>query len=776
MKIHLYQQSITSILFNTIGWMVACYLLCMLLTLLFPLRVEVKYSPIILAKDNSLLYAFLTDDEKWRMYTELDEITPELKKAIIFKEDKYFYYHPGINPVSVVRALFNNAREGKRTSGASTITMQVARMLEPKERTYVNKVKEIFRALQLEMKYSKEEILQLYLNLVPYGSNIEGVKSASVIYFGKMPDHLSIGEIAALSIIPNRPVSLRIGKNNDSIVIERNKWLNRYEKARLFDKKYIRDAIDEPLGAIRRYLPRLAPHFSYRLKNTYPDAQIIRTTIDPEIQKMAELLTETYSKRLYFQNIKNAMALIVDNRNHNVIAYVGSADFSNEEDAGQVDGIRAIRSPGSTLKPLVYGIAFDQGIVTPKTIIADVPTSFSGYEPENYDEKYYGNITVENALARSLNVPAVKILNKLQPATLIEKLTLAGFEQIRKDKANLGLSMVLGGCGVTLEDLTGLYCCFANNGSYTPLHFIQADSLDKPNKQIISKGAAFMIAEILTQLKRPDLPVDWNNSVHTPKIAWKTGTSYGRRDAWSIGYNTDYTIGVWVGNFSGEGVPELNGADKATPLLFQLFNVVDYDSEKDWYNMPDDLQLRYVCAETGLVPGPLCNNLIIDYYIPGVSSTLECTHLKKVFVNADSSISYCTACLPELGYVTAYYPNLSPEIITYYDANNIHYLKIPPHNPTCERLVIGSKPQITSPIDDNEYYVNVLDSMEIMLSCHVANDVSKVYWYVNNKYFKTVDAGENIFFHPVEGKNTISCSDDKGRNSDVQIFVKFTSF
>jgi len=757
------------------GLLTSYYLLFLVVSKIFPLRDNISYSSIILSNEDKLLHAFLTEDEKWRLYTELNELTPELKKAIIFKEDKYFYFHPGINPVSVMRALVNNLREGRRTSGASTITMQVARMLEPKERTYRNKFKEIFRALQLEHKYSKNEILQLYLNMVPFGSNIEGMKSASVIYFGKMPDHLSIGEIAALSIIPNRPVSLRFGKNNDTIIKERNKWLRRYEKAGLFDSKYIADALDEPLDAYRHEIPRMAPHLAYRLKNAHPSVNIIRTTVDLEIQQKTEQLVGEYNRRLYFQNIRNAMALVVDNNTRNVLAYVGSADFNNEEDGGQVDGIRAVRSPGSTLKPLLYAVAFEKGIITPKTIIADVPVSFGGYEPENYDEKFYGNITIEDALAASLNVPAVRILDKIQPSILIESLISAGFKQVKNDKDNLGLSMVLGGCGVTLEELTSLYCVFANKGIYQPLCYTRKHS-SVVSKQILTPGSAFVITEILTRLKRPDLPIEWDNSMHTPKIAWKTGTSYGRRDAWSIGYNKKYTIGVWVGNFSGEGVPELNGADKATPLLFQLFNTLDYNSDKIWFSMPDDIQLRYVCSQTGLIPGEYCSDLIIDYYIPGVSSTQECNHLKKVYINPDSTISYCTACLPELGYTSALYPNLSPEIITFYDANSINYRKIPPHNPDCDRLISGLKPQITSPIDENEYYINVLDSMEILLSCHVANDVTKIYWYINNSFYREVKPGENTFFHPREGMNEISCTDDKGRNTEAQIYVKFTSF
>lgn len=758
-----------------LGFIVSYYILILLLTVFYPLEINKEYSTIVLSRNNSLLHAFLTSGDKWRMYTELEEITPELKSAIVFKEDKFFYYHPGINPVSVARATVNNLRKGKRTSGASTITMQVARLLEPKKRTYFNKLKEAFRAIQLEMLLSKDEILQLYLNLVPYGSNIEGVKSASVIYFGKMPDHLSIGEIAALSIIPNRPLSLKPGHNNDYIENERNKWLNRYREAGLFESKFIEDAMKEPLTASRREIPRLAPHLCYRLKTQYPNENSIRSTLNTEIQCQSEKIVKEYIQRLYFQNIKNATAIIIDNATREVLAYIGSADFENDEDGGQVDGIQAVRSPGSTLKPLLYGIAIDKGIITPKTIITDVPVCFAGYEPENYNEKFNGLITIENALAGSLNVPAVKILSEISPQILINKLIEANFYTIKQQKDDLGLSLVLGGCGVTLEELAGLYSAIANQGIYKSLKYKNSQD-ETITRTILSKESAFMITEILTQLKRPDFPVHWENTMHTPKIAWKTGTSYGRRDAWSIGYNKNYTIGVWLGNFSGEGVPELNGADKATPLLFQLFNSVDYNSPKDWFIIPDELDMRYVCSQSGKIPGEFCNDLIIDYYIPGISSNETCTHLKKVFINADSTISYCTSCLPETGYKTALYPNLAPEIITFFEENNIHYLKVPPHNPGCERMLSGSKPVITSPIHENEYFVNVSDSMEIMLSCHTANDVDNVFWYINKKFYKSATAGVNIFFTPPEGKVEISCSDDKGRNTDIIIYVKHTSF
>lgn len=746
------------------------------LNFIFPLHVPIRYSTIVTAENGTVLHAFLTPDEKWRMYTELHEITPRLEKTIRYKEDKYFYYHFGINPLAVLRALYNNILKGKRTSGASTISMQVVRLLAPKERTYINKIVEMFRALQLEHQYTKQEILQLYLNLIPYGGNIEGVKAASVLYFDKLPDRLSIAELTALSIIPNRPQSLQLGENNIYIKKERNKWLKRFERDKLFSKTDIEDALSEPLHAYRREAPKLAPHFSYFVKLRCSNVPIIKTSLSLKTQTICEKLVKNYINKLYYKGIKNAAVLIINNKTNRIKTYIGSADFYNSDDAGQVDGIQAIRSPGSTLKPLLYALSFDEGVVTPKTVISDVPVNYSGYEPENYDGKFHGNVTVEECLAKSLNVPAVKLLNQLRPYQFIEILKSTGFQQIKTDEAKLGLSVVLGGCGVTLQELTTLYCAFANQGNWNELKYLQNNNADTCTKRIISKASSYMVTQILTRLKRPDLPLQWYNSAHLPKVAWKTGTSYGRRDAWSIGYNKSYTVGVWVGNFSGEGVQELNGANSAAPLLFKIFNTIDYDSPAGWFIPPEDVEFRLVCSATGLLPNDYCKNLVIDSYIPTVSSNKRCNHLKHVWISPDSSISYCTACLPSSGYIKAMYRNYSPEMINYCETHQIAYDKIPAHNPDCERIFYKNSPQITSPVNGLDYYIDVADSTELLLKCNTANDVDKVYWYINNRFYRSAGSAEKVFFVPDKGYVKISCTDDKGRNSDIVINVHYIRF
>jgi len=440
------------------------FILFLLLNWIWPLPDRIDYSSILTDNKGEVINASLTVDQKWRMKTELEEISPLLRKTIIAKEDKYFYSHPGINLVAVGRAFFKNLFRWKRTSGASTITMQVARALEHRKRTLPNKIIEMFRALQLEWKYDKDEILQLYLNLVPYGGNIEGVKAAALLYFNKNPDHLSLAEITALSIIPNRPSSLVIGKNNDRIREERNRWLKKFSEEKVFTEKEIDDALAEPLTASRGTVPHYTPHLFYKLSRQQKG--LIQTHIDLNTQLKTEKIVEDYVRVQRLRNIRNAAVIVIDNRTHKVITYVGSSGFNDTLDGGQVNGAAAVRQPGSTLKPLLYALCFDEGLLTPKTVMPDVPVNYEGYAPENYDQKFNGYVTIQYALEHSLNIPAVKSLNLLGKEKMVQELVRCHFRQIGKDRKKLGLSMILGGCGTTLEELTGLFSSFANEGKF----------------------------------------------------------------------------------------------------------------------------------------------------------------------------------------------------------------------------------------------------------------------------------------------------------------------
>ena len=752
--------------------------LFILLDLLLPVKPDITYAQLVEARDGSVFHAYLTRDQQWRMMARLDEITPELRKAIIFKEDKHFYHHPGINLPAVGRAIMSNVFHLKRTSGASTITMQVARMLSPKPRTYINKCIEMFRALQLELHYSKDEILQLYLNLVPYGSNIQGVKAASLLYFGKTPDQLSLAEITSLSIIPNRPNSMVMGRDNARIVKERNKWLSRFKDDKLFSDNIITDALSEPLNASRHAAPSQQPQFAWRMRKLKPGAPEIQTTLDPKMQLRAENIVTNYVNELKLHNINNAAVLVIDNTTHQVVTYIGSSDFNDRFNYGQVDGVRAVRSPGSTLKPLLYGMAFDAGLATPKTVVADVPVNIKGYSPENYDKLFRGNVTVEYSLKNSLNIPAVEFLDQEGVGNFIGRLSSVGFKSITEKRKQLGLSIILGGCGVRLDELTPMYSAFACQGRYTPITYLLPDSSKavkdtSKNVLLLSPVAAFMVTQTLCELHRPDLPNAFEQARDVPKIAWKTGTSYGRKDAWSIGYNKRYTIGVWLGNFSGAGVPDLSGANTATPLLFRLFNSLDKNAGAEWLQAPKELQFRLVCPETGKVPSDFCHNQVMDYYIPGISRNEPCDHLKETWLSADEHYTYCTSCLPPQGYKTLLLPNITSELASYYESSHIDYKKLPPHNPACTRTFTGQAPIINSLTNGATYLIADKEEQKLQLSCTAATDVAKIYWYINNKFFGATASGDKLFFSPTTPKVKISCTDDKGRTASVVVVVKF---
>jgi penicillin-binding protein 1C len=749
---------------------------------LWPLPLAPQYSPLVLAADGTVLHAYLNPTQKWRMKTELAEITPALQTAIIEKEDRYFRYHFGINPLAIVLAASRNAFGQGRTTGASTITMQVARLLEPKERTLGNKLREMLRAMQLEAHLSKAEILQLYLNLVPYGSNIEGVKSAALLYFQQPPDYLSLAQTVTLAIIPNRPGGLVLGKNNPQILRERNRWLRYFQGKQLFPAQDIADALLEPLDAQRHPAPTLAPHLARRLVLAQPGAALIHSTLRPATQAKAEDLARNYARRLATLGISQAAVLVVNNKTHAVEAYVGSVDFQDASAQGQVDGVRAVRSPGSTLKPLLYGLAFDRGLVTPKTVLPDVPTNFQGFRPENFDKHCQGEVTVERALTYSLNIPAVRVLSEVGVDNFTGTLRQASFRQVAHDAPRLGLSTILGGCGATLEELTGLYSALASEGNYTRLA-LATPATPVATKPLLSPAAAYLLTDILAQRTRPDLPVDAASSRHLPRIAWKTGTSYGRRDAWSIGYNRQYTIGVWLGNFSGQGSPALTGADIASPLLFDLFNALAYNGRAEWFAPPASLDFRLVCTATGLVPGAHCPDELLDYYLPGTSGSQRCQHLREVLLSADGQYSYCRACAPATGYRRELFASLRPEVLAFRESQGLPARRLPPHNPTC-RLVRGAEATglaspdaapllaITSPAAHAEYVLNAAEKQQLLLSCAAAGEVRQVYWYVNDQFLKAAPATARVFFRPPPGEVKISCADDHGRTVDVRVLVR----
>lgn len=748
----------------------AAFLLFLLVDFLFPIRLPQDYSTLVYAADGSLLHAFLSPDEKWRMEFELDEITPQIKQAFIAKEDRFFYQHPGVNPFAAFRASLQNLLSGRRESGASTITMQAVRLIEPRPRTFVNKLIESVRAFQLEWHYGKEEILRLYLNRVPCGGNIEGIKAASHFYFGKPPVRLSLAEVTTLTIIPNRPSSLNPGKDPTALLGARNTWLRRFQQQDAFHPSEIEDALKEPLQISRKAKPNAAPHLSLRLHRSHPGQTQLHTNLEPAMQLAVENLAAAHVNHLKSEGVTNAAAIVIHNPTRKVVAYMGSNDFADSTHHGQVDGLQALRSPGSALKPMVYALATDQGLITPKRVLYDIPANFAGYQPENYDGGLRGPVSAEKALSWSLNIPAVRLLKDLTVDRMAETLSRTGFASIEKQTPQLGLSLALGGCGVTPEEMGGLYAMFASYGAYAPLRYLEDDPVREP-VPILSPQSAWILAEMLTQTNRPDLPMSWKSSEDVPQIAWKTGTSYGRRDAWSIGYNPRFTVVVWVGRFSGEPVPSISGAETATPLLFKIFREIDRQSRKEWYLQPPGIETHWVCAATGLPPGELCNQLSLDLHLSNQRKPATCDHRVLVRISPDTSESYCMSCSPDFGFAEIPFINASPELTAWYRSTASPIATIPPHNPHCERVFHGSGPRITSPVAGMEYWVSPSDSLKLALQAQVESDVRQVLWYLDDRLLGATPAGGVMFCLPESGFHKVTCTDDKGRKADRMVWV-----
>lgn len=741
------------------------------LDLSFPLPNLKPYSKTIYSNNGTLLNAYLSSDDKWRMRTQLDEVSPDLIKAIIEKEDKWFRWHLGVNPVAVARAFVQNLFGGKRVSGASTITMQTARLLEPAERTYVNKILEMLRAFQLELHYSKDEILEIYLSHLPFGGNIEGVKSASYIYFNRPPDKLSLSQSILLTVIPNNPNKLRLDINPAPAIQKRDEWIDRFIQDEVFDKQILIDAKEEPVIAARYQVPNLAPHFSQYLSRRYRNDQI-KSSLDLNLQSISETLLKKYVDRVKGKGVTNGAVLIIDNKNNSVRAYCGSVDFFDDKISGQVNGITSVRSPGSALKPALYAYAFDNGLLTPQMKLLDIPTDFGGYEPENYDLKFYGDVTAEFALANSLNVPAVRLMRQAGLNNIINLFERSGFETIAKSKNKLGLSLILGGCGVTLEELTILFTTFSQKGKLYQLNYVNEEEKNNGLK-IFTEESAYIIGNILTKNERPDFPAEFLFTTKLPRVAWKTGTSYGKRDAWAIGFNPNYTIGVWMGNFDGKGSPHLSGTEMAVPLLFELFNSIDYDSYQKWFGFPKNLKVRKVCAETGLIPSKQCTNIIDDYFIENHSPQKQCDLYKELFVNEDETIEYCPDCLP-IEYKKAAYPFYDPELTLWQNRNNIKVKRPPKHNPGCSARLTSEGPVIISPSSEFEYFVEKGNEEEILLQAASDPNVRAHYWFVNDKFYKKSSPEEKVFLQTTEGKIRITCMDDRGRETTVN--VKLSSY
>jgi penicillin-binding protein 1C len=529
-------------------------------------------STLVLDRDGRLLTPFTAADGIWRLPATADDVDPRYLGMLVAFEDRRFAMHPGVDPLAVARGLLQWGRAGHVVSGASTLTMQTVRLLEPRRRTIGAKLIEMARALQLEWHFDKRAILGMYLTLAPYGGNLEGVRAASLFYFGKEPSHLSEAEAALLVALPQSPEALRPDRHGVAALAARNRILARMQELDLVTAQAAAEAAAQAVPTDRRPALRLAPHLADRLRAAQPGVSTIRSLIDGNLQSQLEALAKRYQRRLE-QGATMAM-LVVENAGRQVRAYVGSADYFDDSRLGKNDLVTAVRSPGSTLKPFIYGLAFDGLLIHPETIVVDRPMRFGDYAPENFDHEFRGELTAREALQMSLNLPAVALLDRLGPLRLVNSLAAAGTPLRLPDTVAVpGLPIALGGAGTTLQDLVTLYAGLADGGTVRSLCFTE-DAQPGKSEAIMTPAAAWYLARILEQGPPPPGMVAPQNRKRGRAIAFKTGTSYGFRDAWAIGYDAGYTVGIWVGRPDGTFSPGRMGREAAAPVLFEVFDLL----------------------------------------------------------------------------------------------------------------------------------------------------------------------------------------------------------
>jgi penicillin-binding protein 1C len=529
-------------------------------------------STLVAAADGRLLTSFTARDGRWRLPVTADEVDPRYLRMLVAYEDKRFASHPGIDPLALARAVAQWAEAGRVVSGASTLTMQTVRLLEPRPRTLGAKLIEMARALQLEWRCDKRAILDMYLTLAPYGGNLEGVRAASLFYLGKEPAQLTDAEAALLVALPQAPEALRPDRHAAAALSARNRVLARMANVGLLSPAAWAEAAAAPVPSVRRPAVRVAAHLADRLRALEPASPVIRTFVDFGLQAQLEALARRHQRKL--EAGATIAMLVVENGGRRVRAYVGSSDYFDAGRLGQNDLVQAVRSPGSTLKPFVYGLAFDDLLIHPETLVVDRPMRFGDYAPENFDKHYRGELTAREALQLSLNMPVVALLNRLGPMRLVNALAAAGTPLRLPDAVTApGLPIALGGAGITLHDLVTLYAGLADGGTVRPLRLREGDPQGE-GATILGPAAAWYLTRILEDSPPPPGLLAAGNRKLGRAVAYKTGTSYGFRDAWAIGYDSAYTVGVWVGRPDGTFSPGRMGRDAAAPLLFEIFDLL----------------------------------------------------------------------------------------------------------------------------------------------------------------------------------------------------------
>lgn len=743
-------------------------------------------STVVLANNNELLGAVIADDGQWR-FPKSDSIPVKFQQAIVQFEDAHFYKHFGFNPVSIYKAFQQNRKAGKVVRGGSTLTQQVIRLSRKnKNRTYFEKLKEIILATRLEFRHSKKEILNLYASNAPFGGNVVGLEMASWRYFGLKPSQLSWAESATLAVLPNAPALIYPGKNQQKLKVKRNKLLHKLFKEAIIDSITLELALAEDLPKKPYKLPTIATHLTQEISTKHRGKRV-ETSLDIYLQKQVNQLVKRHYNRLKQNEVYNMAVLVLDVKTRKVLAYVGNAP-TDKKHQKNVNNILSRRSTGSVLKPFLYANMLQSGDLLPQQLVSDIPTEIAGYTPKNFNEKYDGAVPADEALTRSLNIPAVRMLQRYGLEKFREDLKEYNIKHIDRVANHYGLSLILGGAEASLWDICKTFAGMSSivnhfdalkhqyysNEFVEPTYFkngkIDFGKIVNQPKNV-DAGSWFLTLETLTNVNRVATDQAWKYYDSAQKIAWKTGTSFGNRDAWAIGTNANYVVGVWVGNSDGEGRADLTGVGSASPLLFDVFNLMP---KSDWFLEPFEALIEEdICEKSGYLALPICPSTKKRIPQNGLKAK-SCPYHKEVLLSNDNLYRVNVNCEDVASISKKTWFNLPPLMAYYYQQNNANYKQLPRFKKGCNPLdknVISfvfpkEKSTKISLTKGFEGKVN-----PVIFKLIHTNMEAKVYWYLNDEFLKMTENFHEIAVTPKKGKHILTVIDDLGNEIKKNIEI-----
>ena len=733
---------------------------------------HVPYSTVVTDRNEELLGARIASDGQWRFPPR--NTTPEkIKECLITFEDKHFYHHWGVNPFAIGRAFYQNVKNKRIVSGGSTLTMQTIRLARNESRTFREKLIEMIWATRLEFRASKEEILSMYISHAPFGGNVVGLDAAAWRYFGHSADDLSWAESAMLAVLPNAPAMIHLSKGRKTLLDKRNRLLKQLLEKKTIDSSTYELAISEPLPDEPHPLPQIAPYLVSRFYQER-NGEYSRSTINKGIQTQIEDLAERWSNEFRRSDIRNLAILVIDIPSNQVVAYCGNVHFDQKQGGNQVDVIQAPRSTGSILKPFLYYAMLQEGSLLPDMLLPDVPVNINGFTPQNFSMQFEGAVPASEALARSLNIPAVTMLQRYGVPKFHSFLQQIGLKTINRSSSHYGLSLILGGAEATLWDVTNAYAMMGRSLLQLPQ---RSCSLLLPTSRITEStdpfqpGAVWQTFDALKEVNRPE-EIDWKSIPSMQTIAWKTGTSYGFRDAWAVGVTPRYAVSVWEGNATGEGKPGLVGAQTAGPVLFDIFNLLPSSS---WFTRPAGIFVEAeVCRKSGHLKGRFCDETDTLLVLPAGLRTEACPYHHLVTLSANESQRIYENCANTEPTLRKSWFTLPPVWEWYYKQHHPEYKPLPPFKAGCGEDTFQPMQFIYPPMNARIKLPKQLDGSKGFLTVELAhnNPNATVFWHLDETYQAQTQDFHKISLQPAAGKHSLTAVDGEGNTISTTFFVE----